>query len=78
MLVTQGLKSVAALLGIDISGWGSVFAASLVGAVFFFGNSLLGVLPAETQAIVVAVAQLIVMLLSAFGIYDTARLVGGN
>ena len=69
--VTQGLKSLSAKIGFDLSGNAAFIAASLVGVVVVFSDSLLAAVPAEYQGSVSASLGLFVALLGAFGIHKS-------
>lgn len=72
-LVTQGLKALANLFGFDFEGWASALVAIVAGAVIFFIEGVLGLVPVEQQPLVSAIIALVVSLLSAFGIHYTYR-----
>lgn len=72
-LITQGLKALWNLFGKDFSGGAAAFAAVLVGAVLFFLEGLLGLIPDAQVELVNAVLGLIVLVLSSFGIHYTYR-----
>lgn len=72
-LVTQGLKALANLFGFDFEGWVSALVAIVAGAIIFFIEGVLGLVPVEQQPLVSAIIALVVSLLSAFGIHYTYR-----
>ena len=74
-LLTQGLKSIAALAHIDISGWGSFAVAAVVAGLMAFGNSLLGNLPPDLAGVIVG---FISYLLIATGSHSVAKILGGK
>jgi hypothetical protein len=73
-LVTEGLKSLGALFGIDLSGKAAAVTAAIVTAVLFFIDSLLAQIPPEFEA----VANAIFALLIAVGIHRQFVRFGGN
>ena len=73
MILTQGLKAFANLLGKDFSGWAAAFVAVVVAAIVFFIDGLVGMVPPEYHDVVAGVFALIVTALSAFGIHYTRK-----
>jgi hypothetical protein len=75
-LITQGLKAVANLFGGDFSKWGSVAVASVVGAILFFFEGILALVPPEKQELVTGVLGFIALLLGSFGTHYTYKNIG--
>lgn len=73
-LVTQFLKWVGGLVGVDISGWGSFITAALVTIVVGIVNNLLGYVPLEFESVVQVIFQLLIVLLGAMGIHGFYKL----
>ncbi len=73
MLLTQGLKALANLLGKDFSGWLAAAVAVVVGAIVFFLDGLVGMTPPEYHDVVGGIFALIITVLSAFGIHYTRK-----
>ena len=69
LLVTDGLKSLGALLKIDISGAASAIIAGVVALVLAFINGLFGFVPPEFHEVARVVMNLLVTILLAFGAY---------
>ena len=67
-LVTDGLKVVGQWFKIDVSGFGTVLVAAVVGAIVLFANSLLAAIPAANQPLVQQILALVALLLGAFGV----------
>jgi len=72
-LITEGLKSLSALLGRDLTGAAAFIVAGLVAAVMAFINALLASIPPAQEPIWTAVFQLIVLLLGAAGLHKTIK-----
>ena len=72
-LVTQGVKSLANLLGKDVSGWGSALVATVVGSIVFFVEGLLALVPADKQELVGGILSFVALLLGSFGTHYTYR-----
>jgi hypothetical protein len=72
-LVTQGLKSLSKLVGVDLSGWGAAIAASIVTTVIYFFNALLSAVPANAAPSVSIGLTLLVSILGAFGVHATVK-----
>ena len=68
-LITQGIKALLGLFGKDMSGMTSAITAVIVGAIVFFVEGVLALVPAEYIDSVGAFLALVVTLLSAFGIH---------
>jgi hypothetical protein len=77
-LVTEGLKALGALFGVDLSGRAAAVTAAVAGALFFFADSLLARIPPEGEAIANGALAFLVVILSAYGIHRTAVRFGGN
>ena len=75
-LITQGIKSIANIFNKDISGKLSVIVAIVVGAVMFFIDGLLSLIPAEQVEIVAAGLAFIAMIVGAFGTHYTYKNIG--
>ena len=69
LFITQGIKSVLALAGVDVSGWLALVVAAAVTAFLLFAESLVGSLSPAIQQIVVA----LLTLLTAAGGYATLK-----
>ena len=72
-VVTAGLKSLSALVGKDLSGYGAALAALIVASFVLFFNGFIAILPAGWQAIVAQVLQLLVLFIGAAGVHSTAK-----
>jgi hypothetical protein len=72
-LVTQGLKSLSKLVGVDLSGWGAAIAASIVTTVVYFFNALLSAVPSSVAPSVAIGLTLLVSILGAFGVHATVK-----
>ena len=72
-LVTEGLKVVGKWFSADLSGGGSVIAASLTTAIVVFAESLLALVPAQYQDSVAAIFGLLIALLGAFGVHSQLK-----
>ena len=72
-LITQGLKALWNLAGKDFGGGAAAFAAVVVGAVLFFIDGLLALVPVEYQDAVAATLSFIVAILGAFGVHYSYR-----
>ena len=68
-LITQGIKALLALFGKDMAGVAAAVAAVAVGAIVFFIDGMLALVPVEYVDSVGAFLALVVSLLSAFGIH---------
>lgn len=68
-LVTEGLKSLSALLGRDLSGSSAAISAALVTAFVLFAEAMLSAVPDSYQPIVRALMSLLVAVFGAFGIH---------
>jgi len=68
-LITQGIKALLALFGKDMAGVAAAVAAVAVGAIIFFIDGVLALVPVEYVDSVGAFLALVVSLLSAFGIH---------
>ncbi len=68
-LVTEGLKVVGAWFGLDLSKAGAAIAAGLVAALVALFNGLLGNIPEVFGPVVQVAFNLLIVLLSAFGIH---------
>jgi len=72
-LITQGLKALWALFGKDFGGGAAAFGAVVVGAVLFFLEGILGMIPEDYIDVVNGALGLIVLILSSFGIHYTYK-----
>lgn len=72
-LLTQGIKALLALFGKDVSGWASAFTAVAVGAVLFFIEGLLALVPEAYAESVNAGLAFIVVILGSFGTHYTYK-----
>ena len=73
VLVTEGIVSLGKLLGRDISGPAAGIAAAFVGAVVFFAENVIILLPADKQAVVASFLGLLALVLSAYGGNDLIK-----
>ena len=76
LFVTEGLKALGDLLGIDLSGKAAAVTAAIVGVIVFFADALLANIPADYEPVATAVLMLIVTILSAYGLHRTAKRIG--
>ena len=73
-LVTEGIKSLSRLAKVDLSGYGSAITASLVALfVGLFQLALVPLMSPELAAILEPAAQLLITILSAFGLHKTVK-----
>ena len=72
-LVTQGVKALASLFGKDIAGWGAAVVAVLVGAVLFFLEGILALVPADKQELVASVLAFVAVILGSFGTHYSVK-----
>ena len=72
-LVTQGIKSLSALIGFDLSGWSAVLTASIVTTIIYFITALLSAIPVSAQPSVAIGLTLLVSIFGAFGIHNTVK-----
>jgi len=72
-LVTQGLKSLSALLNADLNGWAAAITASVVTTVIYFFHAILSAVPASAQPSVAITLTLIVSILGAFGVHSAVK-----
>lgn len=72
-LVTQGLKSLSALLKADLSGWAAAITASVVTTVIYFFHAILSAVPVAAQPSVAITLTLIVSILGAFGVHSAVK-----
>lgn len=70
-LVAQGVKGFLAVFGWDLSGYAAAFTAVVVGALIFFIQGVVGLLPPEGQDLAVRILQLLMMILGMFGVHKT-------
>jgi len=68
-LVVEGLKSLGALLKLDLSGAAAAVSAGVVALVLTFINALLGFIPPEYHEIARGLMAFLVVVLSSFGIH---------
>lgn len=73
-LVTEGLKALGAVFGVDLSGKAALVTAAIVTAVVFFLNALLAQIPPEFEP----VANAILALLVAIGVHRQLVRFGGS
>lgn len=78
LLVTEGLKSLGALFGVDLSGRVAAVSAAVVSAVFVFADMLLAKVPAGAEPLVAGALDFLVVILSAYGLHRLAVRFGGN
>jgi hypothetical protein len=72
-LIVQGLKGLGKVLGFDVSGWASVAAAVLVGAIVAFWSGLVAALPPAWQEVANAFMALAAAILAASGFHYTLK-----
>lgn len=72
-LVAEGIKSLSALLGKDLSGYAAAISAALTTAILLFSSALLSAVPAEYQETVRAALMLLVAVLGAMGIHRQVK-----
>lgn len=70
--VTEGTKAIFAKWGVDISGSASALVAALWSIIILAVDPLLASIPAAYAPYIEAVANFLVVLLSAFGLHRTA------
>jgi len=70
-LVTQGLKALGRLIGVDLSGYAALITAVLVAAVLAASEAIYAALPPDWQAVVVQGAEFMAALLAAMGVHYT-------
>ena len=73
MILTQGLKALANLVGKDFSGWASALVAVVVAASVLFIQGLVGMVPPEYYDVAASIFAVILASLSAFGIHYTRK-----
>ncbi len=74
LFLTNGIKSLLALVKIEVSGWWSVLVAAIVTGFLAFAASIVGGLPPAFQQLVVYVLTLLV----GMGIHKTAKSLAGK
>lgn len=72
-LITQGLKSLSAIFGGDISGKWSAVVAAVVSAVLLFLEAILGLVPEDYVEIVNGFLAFLVVVLSSYGVHYTYK-----
>jgi hypothetical protein len=73
-LVTAGIKSLSTLLGKDLSGTGAALTAALVGLILgIFNSVLVPMIPVTALPFIEPAANIIVMILGAFGLHKTVK-----
>ena len=77
-LIMQGIKSVAKLFGKDVSGTGAAIVAVVVGAVVYFIEGVLGLVPADKVEMYSSALAFIAMLLGSYGTHYTYKSIGKN
>ena len=75
-LITQGLKALAKLFGNDISGAGSALVATAVGAVVFFIEGALALVPADKVEAVSSGLAFVAVILGSFGAHYSYKGLG--
>jgi hypothetical protein len=78
VLVTEGLKALGALFGVDLSGRAAALTAAVAGALFFFADVLLAKIPPEGEAIANGTLAFLIVILSAYGIHRQLVRFGGS
>lgn len=77
-LVTEGLKALGALFGVDLSGRAAAVTAAIAGALFFFADALLANIPAGAEPVANALLGLLVVILTSYGIHRQLVRFGGQ
>jgi len=78
LFVTEGLKALGNLFGVDLSGKAAAVAGAICGALFFFADVLLARIPPEFEGVANAVLMLLVSILGAYGLHRQLVRFGGN
>ena len=78
LFVTEGLKALGQLFGVDLSGKAAAVAGAICGALFFFADDLLARIPPEFEGVANAVLMLLVSILGAYGLHRQLVRFGGN
>ena len=78
LLVTEGLKALGALFGVDLSGRAAAVSAAVVASVFVFADMLLAKVPAGAEPLVAGALDFLVVIMSAYGIHRQLVRFGGN
>ena len=76
--VTEGLKALGALFGIDLSGKVAAVTAAVVSVIVFFADAFLARIPAEYEGVANAVLMLLVTILSGYGLHRQLVRFGGR
>lgn len=72
-LVTEGLKSLGALIKIDLSGAAAGIAAAIVGLIVALVNGFLIQIPPEFADVARSILSLLIVILGAFGVHRTFK-----
>ena len=72
-LLTNGIKALFGLFGVEVAGKWAAVVAALVGAVLFFGQGIVGGLEPGVREIVVQVLNALVVILGAFGVHYSIK-----
>lgn len=75
-LVTEGLKALLAVFGVDLTGKGTVIAAAITTIIIFSINTIVAALPVDAQSLVAGLYQFLLVLLGAGGLWRTATRLG--
>jgi len=75
-LITQGIKSLLGLFGKSVEGVVAAVVALTVGAIVFFVEGMLALVPADKVELVAGALAFIAMLLSSFGTHYTYKRIG--
>ena len=72
-LVTQGIKSIANVFGKKVGGHGAAFVAVGVGAIIFFVEGILALVPVDKREAVEAGLSFVAVILGSFGTHYTYK-----
>lgn len=77
-LITQGIKAVAKLFSKDIGGTGAALVAVIVGAVVYFVEGMLALVPEDKVGLYGSALAFIAMILGSYGTHYTYKSIGVN
>ena len=78
VLVTEGLKAIGALFGIDLSGRAAAVTAAVAGALFLFADNLLAQIPPAAEPFANGLLTFLIVILTAYGVHRQLVRFGGN
>lgn len=78
LFVTEGLKALGNLFGVDLSGKVAAVTAAIVGVIVFFADVLLAKIPPEAEGVANAVLLLLISILGAYGLHRQLVRFGGT